>query len=58
MIKKKRIYRNKNYWKGEAMKQSIKSPSERFKELIDDECYSEIKREIPILQSMLNKQLK
>ena len=50
----KRIYKNKNYWIGEAKRQSIKLPSERFRELMEDCCYPTIKKEIPVLQKMLD----
>jgi len=55
MKKKKRIYKNKDYWRNEAIKQSAKLPSERLKELIQNDCFPTIEREIPILKKILDK---
>ena len=54
-MKKTRIYRNKNYWINECIKQSFKLPSVRLKELITDNCWDILQKEIPIIQRFLNK---
>ena len=52
---KTRLYKNKNYWIRQATKQNRKLPSERFLELMQNNQYETIKREIPKIENILKK---
>ena len=53
---KKRIYKNKNYWIREAIKEGEKLPSMRLKELIQDKCWTTLIKEILIIKKIISQQ--
>ena len=57
-MKKKRIYKNKNYWIREADKESMKLPSEKLRELIKYDSWPTLQKEIPILKKIVDKLFK